>query len=220
MIKTGLFSFLFMWSVCCSAQKPLMGVFVGPQLTTAKFTNTGYKQDTKSKVGFQAGFGLKVPFENKLFFSPAAIYSLKGYKVTLNRPTFPPDPLATDNNTTIHTFELAALFQYDFSTQPSHMFVKFGPSLDFQIAGKEKFNRSTGGPVDRSMSFGFGDYGRYSGNFLFQLGYEMDNGLIVFGQYSYGLANLNNADGGPKVYHRVFGVSVGKYFNQKSVAVK
>src|ERR687883_898709 len=96
------------------------GVFAGPQTTTAKYSVTGFKQSTQYKQGFIAGFGWKVPFENHLFFSPAAFYSLKGYRVTFDHYAFPPDTTATNNNTSIHTFELAFLLQFDFSTKPSH----------------------------------------------------------------------------------------------------
>ena len=79
---------------------------------------------TSNKYGFHLGANLKVPFENKLYFAPAVFYSLKGYKVKFNQPSVLPDSLAVDNNTTIHTFELAALFQYDFTSNPNHFFVK------------------------------------------------------------------------------------------------
>ena len=55
-----------------------------------------------------------------------------------NRYAFPPDTLATDNNTSIHTFELAFLLQFDLGKRHGHFFIKAGPSLDFQLAGKEK----------------------------------------------------------------------------------
>ena len=64
---------------------------------------------------------------------------MKGYKVKLANPAFPPDILAVDNNTTFHTLELAILLQYDFSSSPGHAFIKLGPSIDFQLFGKETF---------------------------------------------------------------------------------
>src|SRR5690242_16555195 len=93
--------------------QPLPGIFAGPQMTASKYTIYGTKQPNTWKYGFQAGAMLKVPFDNNLFFAPQAFYSLKGYKVEFNRRAFPPDTLALDNNVTVHTFELAALLQYD-----------------------------------------------------------------------------------------------------------
>jgi hypothetical protein len=95
------------------------------------------------------------------------------------------------------------------------MFFKLGPTLDFQLSGKEKYKLNSNGSTSRSMVYSFGDYGRYSGNILLQLGYETQ-GFIIYGQYSHGFVNLSNREGGPEIFHRVYGVSVGKYFGKKA----
>jgi hypothetical protein len=196
------------------------GFFAGPQATGARYTILNQKQKNEFKYGFQAGIGLKVPFENKLFFSPAGFYSLKGYKVTLTQFVYPPDTNAIDNNTTIHTFELAALLQYDLSSKPSHLFIKAGPSLDFHLFGKETYNLKAGGSVSRSMPFSTdGDYGHFSANMLVQLGYETGGGFMIFVQYTHGMASTNNADYGPKIRHRAYGISIGKYLNRKKMVM-
>jgi hypothetical protein len=215
-MKKILFTALFAILTILGSAQVEVSIFAGPQITSSKYTVNGQKQSNINKYGFQLGTSLKVPFENKLYFSPAAFYSLKGYKVKLNQPSYPPDPLAIDNNTTIHTFELATLLQYDFSNLPNHFFVKLGPSLDFQLYGKEKFNRDDNTIVDQKMVFSFEKYGRYAANILLQLGYETKGGLLLFGQYSHGIGNMNNADGGPRILHRVWGISIGKYLNRKN----
>ena len=205
---------LLISSVFCYAQVEVV-IFGGPQISTAKYTVNGKKQSTTNKYAIQFGTNLKIPFDNKLYFSPAIFYSLKGYKVKLNQPSILPDKLAIDNITTIHTFELAALLQYDFSTRPKHFFVKFGPSLDFQLSGKEKFNRSNNTQADQKMVFNFEKYGRYGANMLLQLGYETSKGFLISGQYTHGIGSINNADFGPRIWHRVFGISFGKYLGKK-----
>lgn len=197
-------------TITCFAQVDL-GIFAGPQITSAGYSVNSEKQSTSNKYGFHLGANLKVPFENKLYFAPAVFYSLKGYKVKLNQPSPLPDSLAIDNNTTIHTFELAALFQYDFKNNPNHFFVKFGPSIDVQLYGKEKFNRRNNTAIDRQMVFSFTKYGRIGANMILQLGYETSNGIFFSGQYSHGIGNINNTDYGPYIVHRVYGLSIGKY---------
>jgi len=197
-----------------------LGFFAGPQATGARYTILNQKQKNEIKYGFQAGVGLKVPFENKLFFSPAAFYSLKGYKVTFTEFVYPPDSNAIDNNTTIHTFELAALLQYDLSSSPGHLFIKAGPSLDFHLFGKETYNLKAGGTVNRSMPFSTdGDYGHFSANMLMQIGYETGGGFMIFAQYTHGMASTNNEDKGPKIRHRAYGISIGKYLNRKKIVM-
>lgn len=197
-----------------------VGIFAGPQATGARYTILNQKQKNDLKYGFQAGVGLKVPFENKLFFAPAGFYSLKGYKVTLTQFVYPPDTAAINNNTTIHTFELAALLQYDFSSNPSHLFIKAGPSLDFHLFGKESFNLKNGSSVNRSMKYSAdGDYGHFSANMLAQIGYETGSGFFIFAQYTHGMASTNNEDKGPKIRHRAYGISIGKYLNRKKIVM-
>ncbi|MDZ4794370.1 MAG: porin family protein [Bacteroidota bacterium] len=207
---------LVSFSADCQSE---LGIFAGPQATTTSYSAQGSKQDNSFKYGFHAGALMKIPFEGRLYFAPAAYYSLKGYKVTFNRFVYPPGPTAADNNTTLHTFELAALLQYDLGSNPSHAFIKLGPSLDFQLLGKEKFNVIGGGTVDRSMKFGPGEYGRYSANLIGQLGYETASGFIIFAQYTHGAASLNNADGGPAIRHRVYGISIGKFLKRKKIVI-
>ena len=197
-----------------------LGIFAGPQATSAKYFVYNQKQKTEYKFGFQAGVTLKVPFEEKLFFAPAFFYSMKGYKVTFTEFVYPPDSFAKDNNTTIHTVELAALLQFDFGKDPGHAFIKAGPSLDFQLFGNEKYNLIAGGSVDRDMKFSFsGDYGHFSANFLLQLGYETASGIFFFGQMTQGLTSINNQDGGPRINHRAYGISLGKYLNRKKIVM-
>jgi hypothetical protein len=214
MKKLTALSVLAMIALACHSQ-PLFGIFAGPQITTAKYTAKSNDQKTDTKYGFHAGAALKVPFDNNLFFAPAIFYSLKGYKVTLVDRVYPPDTTAVDNNTTIHTVELAALLQYDFGKQANHFFLKAGPTLDFQLFGNEKFHKNNNVLVDRDMEFGYTAYGHYSASLLLQLGYEMSNGFLIAGQYSHGLGSISNADNGPHIRHRVYGISLGKYFTRK-----
>lgn len=219
MNKVFLFVSILFVSLAANSQVEV-GIFAGPQATTSRYYVFNQKQKSEYKFGAMAGVNLKVPFDKNLFFAPAVFYSMKGYKVVFKDFAYPPDTAAKDNNTTINTVELAALLQYDLGKDPSHAFIKFGPSLDFHLFGKEKFNLKNGTAVDRSMKFSFdGDYGHFSANLLFQLGYETGSGFFVFGQFTHGLASTSNAEYGPRIYHRAFGVSLGKYLNRKKIVI-
>ncbi len=187
-------------------------IFAGPQVTTVQYIVRGINQTTDFKPGAQLGIGAKIEFENHLYFSPAIYYSLKGYKVTLDQAAAPPDPTAINNNVNVHTIETAFLLQYDFSKKSSHFFVKLGPSLDFQIIGKEKFDRVDGTKENRNMTYGYASYGRYAASAIVHIGYEMSNNIFLSANYTHGLTNLNNADAGPSISYRVAGITIGKYF--------
>ena len=192
-----------------------MAIFGGPQITKAKYKVKDEKQPTQFKPGFQLGATLKVPFDNQLYFGPAIYYSMKGYKVTLNSPSFPPSELALNNETTIHTIELAPLLHLNFSNQPSHIFAKFGPAIDFAFSGKEKFDTIGGeAPVERSMKFAFTEYGRVTAQAILHLGFESSKGYMIFAHYAEGMGSLNNADNGPRIKHRIVGLSFGWFFQK------
>lgn len=208
---------LLLFFVFAQSQNQL-AIFAGPQATTVKYTVTGKKQDVTMKYGFHAGMLMKVPFEGNVYFAPAAMYSMTGYKVKFTEYANPPSLDAADNDVTIHTFQLAGLIQVDLGKKPAHFFLKTGPTLDFQLFGKEKFNLKTTGSVSRNMSWGPVDYGRYGANFLFQLGYETGS-FLVSAHYSHGLTTISNADFGPNILHRAFGISVGTYLKRKKIII-
>ncbi len=196
-----------------------IGLLAGPQSTTARYSVQGVKQSTSSKYGFQLGMNCKVPFDNNLYFAPQIFYSLKGYKARFTQYAYPPDATAIDNNTTIHTLELSALLEVHFSNKPQHLFFRGGPSLDFQLFGREKFHLLNNDYINRQMGYGFTEYGHYAANAIAQLGYENATGFTVYINYGFGLTNISNVDEGPNIRHRVFGVSFGQYFHRKKIVI-
>jgi hypothetical protein len=69
------------------------------------------------------------------------------------------------------------------------------------------------------MKWGPGEYGHYGANLLAQFGYETNSGFIIYGQYSYGATTINNADFGPAIRHRIFGISIGKYLKKNKIII-
>jgi len=205
MLATGLFA---------HSQNRLL-VYGGPQVTSARYTISGEAQVMTPKYGFQVGTGLKVPFENHLYFAPTVFYSLKGYKARFNHPSNPPDPFASSNNTTIHTFEVAPLLQFDFSMKAQHVYFKAGPSLDFQLYGKETFIQNDKTEITQPMKYGFNNYGRVGANLMLETGYESKGGFVFAVRLSHGVGSVNNADDGPIILHEAYGLTVGKYLGKK-----
>lgn len=204
--------------ICCTAlchAQVQVTLFAGPQATSARYLIKNNPQRTAYKAGFMGGVGLKVPFDNKLFFAPSIYYSHKGYKVTFQDTATPPLNTAINNDVRLQTVEFAPLLQLDFTKTASHIFVRFGPTVDLAYSGKEKFDTSSkGGFINRNMKFAFTEYGRITASANIHLGWESSEGLLIFAHYAYGIGSLNNNDGGPKIFHRIGGVSVGWLFGQ------
>ena len=215
-MKYILFAAILLLSLNLTGQVQF-GLFAGPQATTVRYVIEEEKQDNSFKYGFQVGGLWKVPFEGRLYFSPSIQYNLRGYKVKFNKPSFPPNESAVDNNTSFHTIELGFLLQHDFSNAPSHWFFRIGPSLDFALFGKEEFNTSNNGIVKQDMKFSFADYGHFLASAIAQLGYESSSGVFIYAHYNYSLTTMNNADIGPAINNRAIGISIGKYFKSKKL---
>jgi len=214
MKKICIFSVALFSSFVCFAQVEF-GIFAGPHASSATYS-VNVKQSTDYKFGFHVGAEYKIPFDNNLFFTPAISYRLMGYKVVFNQPSFPPDLLAKDNNTSFHEIDIDPLLQYEFSKKPSHFFFRAGPSFNFILSGKEEFNLATGEHIDRKMKFSVtNSYGRFLVSVLGELGFETSSGYTISAQFIQGLISMNNEDEGPFIRNRSFGVTVGKFFKPK-----
>lgn len=190
------------------------GIFAGPQKTVARYLVADEKQETSWKDGLQGGVMMKVPFENQLYFSPAIYYSSKGYRVSLKNPAYPPGEDAVGNDVRVHAIEIAPLLNIDFSNKENHMFIRFGPSIDVAISGREHIFLNDGKEIKQSMKFGNTAYCRFTSAANVQLGYEHKNGLFLYAHYAQGLGSMNNSDFGPIIRHRLVGVSLGMFFRR------
>jgi len=210
-----IFSLVSCYALTVNAQVQV-GFFVGPNASTAHYSVNGTKQNTNYKIGFHAGGMVEIPFDKGLLFTPSLSYNLMGYKVDFNNPSYPPDLLAKDNNTSYHEMDLDMLLQFDLGKKPDHFFLKLGPSLSLILAGREKFNLLTGEQVNRSMTFSvLNSYGRYDAAAVIQFGFESSKGFFVSAEYKQHLISMNNEDQGPSIRNQLIGVTFGKFLKTK-----
>jgi hypothetical protein len=59
------------------------------------------------------------------------------------------------------------------------------------------------------MKFAFTDYGRFSAQANLHFGYETGHRFMFWAFYNHGIGNMNNADDGPTILHRIGGISFG-----------
>lgn len=209
-------SLLIGFCLCVIAEaKAQFTIFAGPQISSAAYTIRGAKQSTEYKQGLVAGVGFKTLFEGPLYFAPSLSFTRKGYKVKFDRPAFPPDSAALNNNVSISTLELAPLFQINFSKRATYTFFRFGPAFDFNLSGKEEFDTTGNKKVTRNMVFSFGDYSYATLSLNGQIGLQHESGFTVFAHFVYGLSSLNNADLGPQIYNREAGIAIGWRLGKK-----
>ena len=218
MKKSGLFIISTLMFIFTNGQS-VLSIFGGPQTTTAKFTVGTALQETESKYGFHIGAAKKVTFDNFLYFYPSVSYSLKGYEVTLKNPSSPPGLDIVHDNTTLHTIDVSPHFQIDFGKNENHLFLRFGPTFDVAILGKEDITYNNGKKESRDMRFSFNNYGRIGALLVSQIGFEAENKFFISVRYDHGVGSISNADGGPKINNRVLGLSFGLYFPNKKIVI-
>jgi hypothetical protein len=215
-MKPFLYAFALLMSIVSfSDAHAQLTIYGGPQLTSASYSINGIKQETEYKAGFMGGVGLQSNIEGPVFFTPMLFFSRKGYKVSYNQRAFPPDSGAVNNNTTINTIELAPLVQVNFSQQASHGFIRFGPSFDFNLSGTEQYDSTNNKTTTRNMVFSFTNYSHATISMNGQLGFQHRSGFVAFAFVNLAVSSLNNADYGPKIFHRVGGIAVGWQLGRK-----
>lgn len=218
-LRASLFIYVFLSTAGIASAQNLVGLVGGMQFASVRYELLHQPQPQDRVISPMAGVQMKVPFDINLYFVPALRYQLRGYDVQLTIPNSLPDVEAVDNSVRLHGLEFAFLLQYDLGKTASHAFIRFGPSLDAHLFGKERFLKSTGEIVSRSMSFARGEYGKYTANLLGEIGWELRSGWFVYGHYTYGGTNLSNRDYGPSIKLRSFGISLGKYLNGKKIQI-
>jgi hypothetical protein len=211
MKKIVIYSVILLCCINAKSQSQL-GILGGVHGSSALYAVKNVTQPTDFKFGFHLGVDYKIPFENRLTFVPALSYSMMGYKVTFNLPSYPPDLLAKDNDTRMHEIDVDALLQYDITKKSDHFFLRAGPSFNFVLSGHEKYNLSTGETIDRNMKFSVtSGYGRYLAGIVAQVGYETSRGITIYAQYMQQLMSMNNELDGPSIRNRMVGITVGKF---------
>jgi hypothetical protein len=112
----------------------------------------------------------------------------------------------------MHEIDVDPLLQYDLTKTSNHFFLRAGPSFNFILSGKEKYNLSTGETVERNMKFSVtSGYGRYLAGIAAQFGFETSHGFTIYAHYMQQLMSMNNELDGPSIRNRMVGITIGKF---------
>ncbi len=190
--------------------KVLFGLKAGYNYSASSFiTNKTLK--TKPVHGGYFGAMLKVPFDNRLFFAPQVDVSYRGMLTdSLQKEQF---SKITEAN--VRVMPLVQIEFTDPSKQANTFFLELGPSLGFGFWGKQTKQDVAGAPVNRSLKYGFADYGAFDANWHTALGYETTGGLRLKLEYVHGLTNMINTEKGPTLKYRNISAGIGYWFGKK-----
>jgi hypothetical protein len=166
--------------------------------------------ETNAVHGGYIGFMMKVPFDNRLHFTPQIDLNYRGMKA---------DSLPKKQWSKVTEFQvrLMPLLQIDFKhpdKKANTMFVQFGPSLGFGMKGDQTKQDEAGVPTDGKLKYGFSDYGMFDASWHAGIGYESTGGFRLLFDYAYGLSNMINTDFGPKLKYHTISAGVGYWFGK------
>lgn len=166
---------------------------------------------TKAVHGGYVGAMMKIPFENRLHFTPQIDINYRGMQA---------DSLPKNQFSKVKEFQVRVmpLVQIDLKhpdEKANTVFVQFGPSLGFGISGDQTKQDAAGVPTSARLKYGFQAYGQFDANWHTGIGYETTNGLRLLVDYAYGLSNMINTEFGPVLKYHTISAGVGYWFAKK-----
>ncbi len=166
---------------------------------------------TNGFSGGYAGVMMKIPFDNRLFFTPQIDFNYRGMQTNAL-------PLNTYSKLNEVQFRLMPVVQIDLkhpSQNENTLFIMTGPSLGFGLIGKQTKQDGAGVPTNAKLRYGYQHYGMYDASWHAGLGYETTSGLRILIDYTYGLGNMINTDEGPSLRYHTVSAGIGYWFGRK-----
>lgn len=176
------------------------------------YVRTMYSASPTTAVhGGYLGFMMKVPFDNRLHFTPQIDFNYRGMKAST-------EPPAVWSKVSEMQLRVMPLLQIDFQLPEKHSntcFVQFGPSLGFGLMGRQTKQDNAGTPTDAKLKYGFSDYGMFDASWHAGFGFETTGGLRLLVDYAYGLSNMINTDDGPRLKYHAFSAGIGYWLGKQ-----
>ena len=188
----------------------LFGIKAGYNLNFSSFITTK-KVSSNPVHGGYAGVMMKIPFDNRLSFTPHLDLNYRGAETDVVEPS---------QYSSVKEFQMRVmpLLQIDFKhpdEKANSLFVHFGPSVEFGLKGKEVKQDAANMKQKGDLRYGYQRYGRYDASWHTGIGYETTGGVRVLLEYAHGLGNMINTENGGTIKYRSVSVGVGYWLGRK-----
>jgi Outer membrane protein beta-barrel domain len=186
------------------------GIKGGYHLSLSSFI-TNKKLPVNPVHGGFAGVMMKIPFDNRLSFTPHVDFSYRGTET---------DSIQPNQFSSVKEFQMRImpLLQIDFKhpdEKANTLFVHFGPSVEFGLNGKQVKQDGANTKVNADLKYGYQQYGRYDASWRTGIGYETTGGLRLLLEYAHGLGNMINTEGGGTIKYRNISFGIGYWLGKK-----
>ena len=180
----------------------------------AGYNHVFSKFSAAKTTGFSGGYAgvqMKIPFDNRLFFTPQVDLNYRGMKTNAL-------PAGTYSKISEVQLRLMPLLQIDFKhpdKKENSLFVMLGPSLGFGLAGNQTKQDGAGVPQEGKLKYGFQHYGQYDASWHTGLGFETTSGLRLLVDYTFVFGNMINTDDAPGLRYHTVSAGIGYWFGRK-----
>jgi len=178
------------------------GINIAFQADGSFYQSSG-TQPSSLQLGGHAGFFLKIPFDNRVYFIPQADLNYRRFQQKQKKPG---EFYQIDEA----QVRIAPMLCVDLKQiKNKTLFFQFGPSIGFGLIGRQTKINTAGGEEKTSLRYGYQAYGRYDASAHAIIGVETGNGFRFSAEYIHGLGNMINTELGPLLKYRTFAVEIG-----------
>jgi hypothetical protein len=195
--------FLFVISYSAFSQQSRAILKAGVNLANVSITDNGNIDDANMLTSFQVGLLGDIHVTSLLYFQPGLVFTGKGSKIEIGRPS---ENLYIKQTSNPFYIEVPAnlVIKLPFNSE-SHFFVGAGPYGAIGIAGKAKTDANALGftsQSDNSIKFSNDDPSTF--------GQEEGTGLGVLKRFDYGLNGIMGIEGKKLVLSAGYGLGLAK----------
>ncbi|KMQ68332.1 opacity protein [Chryseobacterium sp. FH2] len=179
-------------------------------MNVSSLTDGADLDDSKSRIGFNAGVFANIPVATNFSVQPEVIYNDLGSKVTRNYTVLGNDYKA-EYSRNLGYVAVPVMFQYN---ALPNLYLEAGPEFGFLVSAKDKFKSSTNGNSNGSevTSLDKDDFQTFNFGIGIGAGYYFTDNLGLTARYTAGLTDIYKNNNGDAVRNNVFQVGLAFKF--------
>jgi hypothetical protein len=210
MKKTIITIIAFLSASTLVSAKIKLGVQAGASVSQANLTAI---PNTNDIVFVQPGLVSELKLLSMLNFRPSLNYQRTGFSTS----TTPVSGSFTESNIAMNNINIPLDLSLPIKLGAGRLMINAGPSINYAFSGNNRTTPTIAGiagtPVNTAISFGSaaGEFSPINWGTNFGLGYQMNNGLELKGNYTLGLSDLDNTSG-TNFSNNVINLMLGYFF--------
>ncbi len=166
--------------------------------------------DSKSKIGFNAGVFANIPVATNFSIQPEVLYNDLGSKST-RKTNFLGNEYRSDYSTNLGYVAVPVMFQYNVIP---NLYLEAGPEFGFLVSAKDKLKTSTNGNTDATSTSTLNkdDFQTFNFGIGIGAGYYFTDNLGLTARYTAGVTDIFKNNSGDAVRNNVFQVGLAFKF--------